>query len=292
MTDQEMAISALDTSETTENATEETPSTDDSQSEMMSIGDLEPGMELTGEVKSITDFGAFVDVGVGPQGLVHISQLSRRRVEKVSDVVKVGDQVQVWVKKVDKKRGRISLTMVRPPSVSLKDLKPDTVLKGVVTRIEPYGVFVDIGTGRDGMIHISQLADGYISSPEEIVSIGDKIDVKVLNVDRKVRKVDLSTKDFFHVAPPPQSQPAVSEDASASKEEPVPTAMELAFQAALKRVEYQEKPLVPKMIAKRLERLFPARHTDGKINGASRRMPRFVVPDKLYGVPLPHTAIK
>jgi small subunit ribosomal protein S1 len=220
-----------------------------------SIGDLEPGMELSGEVKSVTDFGAFVDLGVGPQGLVHISQLARRRVEKVTDVVQIGQQVQVWVKKVDKQRGRISLTMVKPATVSLKDLKPEMVLKGTVTRIEPYGVFVDIGTGRDGMVHISQLADGYISAPADIVTVGDNIDVTVLNVDRKLRKVDLSTKAFFHVEQPePTRHPVVVEEAPQASEEPVPTAMELAFQAAMQREETRTRPSLQKLVSGKARR--------------------------------------
>jgi small subunit ribosomal protein S1 len=204
--------------------------------DQISIANLEPGMQMTGRVKSVTDFGAFVDLGVGPQGLVHISQLARRRVVKVTDVVQVGDEVQVWVKKVDKKRGRISLTMIRPAAVHLKDLEPDMVVEGVVTRIEPYGVFVDIGTGRDGMVHISELADGYVSSPGDVVSLGDHLDARILQIDRKARKVNLSTKDFIKTAQapepepePPQTEQAVEEDKS------VATIMELAFQTSLQR---------------------------------------------------------
>ena len=198
----------------------------------LSIADLEPGMQVTGRVKSVTDFGAFVDLGVGPQGLVHISQLARRRVSKVTDVVQVGDEVQVWIKKVDKKRGRISLTMIRPVILHLKDVQPDMIVQGVVTRIEPYGVFVDIGAEREGLIHISELVDGFVNSPEEVVSIGDRIEARVLQVDRKSRKVHLSTKEFFKIAPPPPPEPAAEEEIEEAKP---PTIMELAFQASLKR---------------------------------------------------------
>ncbi|MGC8880114.1 MAG: S1 RNA-binding domain-containing protein [Anaerolineae bacterium] len=198
----------------------------------LSIADLEPGMQVTGRVKSVTDFGAFVDLGVGPQGLVHISQLARRRVSKVTDVVQVGDEVQVWIKKVDKKRGRISLTMIRPVTLHLKDIQPDVIVQGVVTRIEPYGVFVDIGAEREGLIHISELVDGFVNSPEEVVSIGDRIEARVLQVDRKSRKVHLSTKEFFKIAPPPPPEPAAKEEIEEAKP---PTTMELAFQASLQR---------------------------------------------------------
>jgi len=214
-----------------------------------SILDLEPGIELKGKVKSITDFGAFVDLGIAQDGLVHISELERRRVKKVTDVVQVGDEVQVWVKKVDKKRGRISLTMVRPVTRRFRDLKPETVVEGVVTRIESYGVFIDIGTGRDGLVHVSELTEGYIGSPNEVVSIGDKVKVRVLKVDRKARKVDLTMKEFVEVAKTPEPQPEVAVD------EPTPTLMALAFQAAIEdNNKANEQRDIEKLIADSLKR--------------------------------------
>jgi len=109
MSEQEVVITATPLEDTSAEAAGPEASAD-----LSSIMDLKQGMELTGTVKSVTDFGAFVDLGIAQDGLVHISEMGRRRVDKVSDVVKVGDEVKVWVKKVDKKRGRISLTMVRP----------------------------------------------------------------------------------------------------------------------------------------------------------------------------------
>jgi ribosomal protein S1 len=216
------------------NSTSETEATnaeaakDGDSSVPVSIQDLKPGMALAGRVKSITDFGAFIDMGIAQDGLVHISELVRRRVAKVTDVVQVGDEVQVWVKKVDKKRGRISLTMVKPLTRRFKELKPDTMIEGVVTRIEPYGVFIDIGTGRDGLVHVSELTEGYISSPGEVVSVGEKVQVRVLKVDRKARKVDLSMKEFINIPRSAEVEPTAAED------EPTPTVMALAFQAAIK----------------------------------------------------------
>ena len=222
----------------------------------ISIADIEPGMRMNGRVKSVTEFGAFVDVGVGPQGLVHISQLSRRRVDKVSDVVQVGDEVQVWVKKIDKQRGRISLTMVPPVTVHLKDLEPEMVVEGVVTRIEPYGVFVDIGTGRDGMVHISELADGYVSAPGDLLQVGERIRAKVIQVDRKARKVNLSTKDFFKLAPEPEPEPEAAQAVEPEEEEkPSATIMELAFQASLRRGQASRRDRgIGRLIAKSLRR--------------------------------------
>jgi ribosomal protein S1 len=244
MSEQDLSVTVAGSAEKTEG-----DSKTEGSSFPASISDLEPGMELKGKVKSITDFGAFVDLGIAQDGLVHISELERRRVKKVTDVVQVGDEVQVWIKKVDKKRGRISLTMVRPVTRRFRDLKPDTVIEGTVTRIEPYGVFVDIGTGRDGLVHVSELTEGYIGSPDEVVSIGDKVKVRVLKVDRKARKVDLSMKEFVEVARSPEPEQEAKED------EPPPTLMALAFQAAIDdNDKAKEQPDIEKLISDSLKR--------------------------------------
>ena len=245
MSEQELSVTAPETGD----ISLETPKAEDA-SDHMSIMDLRPGMELTGKVKSVTDFGAFVDIGIAQDGLVHISELARRRVKNVAEVVQVGDEVKVWVKKVDKKRGRISLTMVKPTTRRFKDLKPDIVVDGVVTRIEPYGVFVDIGTGRDGLVHVSELTEGYINSPSEVVSIGDKVQVRVLKVDRKARKVDLTMKEFIKTPEPPEPEPVQEEE-----EGPAQTVMSLAFQAALKDNNGKKKQRdIEKLISASLKR--------------------------------------
>ena len=244
MGEQELAVTVTDGEEIVAEASEA-----EEASFPASILDLDAGMELKGKVKSITDFGAFVDLGIAQDGLVHISELERRRVKKVTDVVQIGDDVQVWVKKVDKRRGRISLTMVRPVTRRFKDLKPDTVIEGTVTRIEAYGVFIDIGTGRDGLVHVSELTEGYITSPNELVSIGDKAKVRVLKVDRKARKVDLSMKEFTEAPAPPAPEP------SAENNEPTPTLMALAFEAAIKDNDNAKKQRdIEKLIANSLKR--------------------------------------
>lgn len=248
MTEQDIAVAAQEAETSSGPQGAEDAEDREKTGQGKSISNLQPGMELTGKVKSITDFGAFVDLGIGQDGLVHISELARRRVEKVTDVVQMGDAVHVWIKKVDKKRGRISLTMVKPATRRFKDLKPDTVIDGVVTRIESYGAFIDIGTGRDGLVHVSELAEGYINSPSEVVSVGDRVEVKVLKVDRKARKVDLSLKEHNKVAQASEPEP-VQED------EPAPTVMALAFQAALKADNGKKKQRgIDRLIATSLKR--------------------------------------
>jgi small subunit ribosomal protein S1 len=196
------------------------PST--SPAKAISVKDLVPGTRFVGKVKSVAEFGAFVDIGVGQDGLVHISELRRGRVEKVSDVVKEGDEVAVWVKDIDTKRRRIGLTMIEPARIDINALEPGMVIEGRVTRLEPYGAFVDIGTGRDGLVHISEISQGYIGSPAEILSVGEEVEVRILKVNRKKGQVDLSIKDV------PAKQIKEEEEP-----EPLPTIMALAFQEAL-----------------------------------------------------------
>ncbi|HXV44806.1 MAG TPA: S1 RNA-binding domain-containing protein [Anaerolineae bacterium] len=207
----------------------------------LSIHNLQIGQRLTGKVKNIAEFGAFVDIGIAQDGLVHISELAKQKVEKVTDVVSQGQEVEVWVKKVDTKRGRISLTMIKPIGLKLRDIAEEAEVEGVVTRLEPYGAFVDIGTDRDGLVHISQITYDYIKHPEDALQVGQKVNVKVLKVNRKKRQVDLSIKALLPPPPPPEEVKKVEETKSQPRreviqeeiveEEPLPTAMAIAYAA-------------------------------------------------------------
>jgi ribosomal protein S1 len=182
------------------------------------IKDLEPRMRLRGKVTKVGLSGAFVDIGLSQDGWVHISQLSKDPVNKVTEVVEEGSEVTVWVRKVDRRRGRISLTMIEPPKRTFHDLKPGMIIEGKVTRLAPFGAFVDIGIGRDGLVHVSELAPGYVEDPSEIVSVGEEVEVKVLNINRGRRQIELSMKEI------PLEE--------IEGEEPLPTIMELAIQEA------------------------------------------------------------
>jgi transcriptional accessory protein Tex/SPT6 len=207
----------------------------------LSIHNLQIGQRLTGQVKNIAEFGAFVDIGIAQDGLVHISELAKQKVEKVTDVVSQGQEVEVWVKKVDTKRGRISLTMIKPIGLKLRDVAEEAEVEGVVTRLEPYGAFVDIGTDRDGLVHISQITYDYIKHPEDVLQVGQKVNVKVLKVNRKKRQVDLSIKALLPPPPPPEEVKKVEEvkpqprqeviPEETVEEEPLPTAMAIAYAA-------------------------------------------------------------
>ncbi len=153
---------------------------------------LEPKTRLTGKIIKTTLAGALVDVGQEIPGVLHISQLQKDPVNKVEDVVREGQEVEVWVRKV--RKDRIELTMIQPLAYDWKDLEPDTIVKGRVVRLESYGAFVDIGAERPGMIHISELARGYVKNASDVVKEGDEVEAKIINVDRKKRQIRLSMK--------------------------------------------------------------------------------------------------
>ncbi|HRK88576.1 MAG TPA: S1 RNA-binding domain-containing protein, partial [Anaerolineales bacterium] len=119
---------------------------------------LEPKTKLSGKILKTTLAGALVDIGQNLPGVIHISQLSDKPVNKVEDVVQEGQAVEVWVKRV--RKDRVELTMVEPLAYEWKELKPDMVVKGKVVRLETYGAFVDFGAERPGLIHVSELTHG------------------------------------------------------------------------------------------------------------------------------------
>ncbi len=188
-----------------------------------SINDLTPGMEVRGTIKRIELYGAFVDIGVGQDGLLHISQLGKPNVHNVADVVQVGQVVPVYVLRVEKEAGRIALSLVKPPETPWEAIAEGQAVKGKVVRIENFGVFVDIGAERPGMIHVSELANGYVNSPSDVVKVGDEVEARIIRINRKKHRIDLSLKAMEE----PIVMPEEPED------EALPTAMELALRRAM-----------------------------------------------------------
>jgi ribosomal protein S1 len=190
-----------------------------------SIHDLSPKMQLQGTVKDTQIYGAVVDLGLEYDGMVHISQLSTQRVNRVTDVVHPGDSVTVWVTKVDSKKGRIGLTMVEPPAVDWTELVENQVYTGTVTRMERYGAFVNIGAERDGLLHVREMSSGYVRDPSDVVKVGDEVEVRILSLDRKRRRIDLSMQGI---------EDATEIEEAETVNEPLQTAMEIALQRAQK----------------------------------------------------------
>jgi ribosomal protein S1 len=194
--------------------------------ERLDLVDLEPKMKFEGTVTNVELYGAFVDIGAERDGLVHISQISQDRVNRVADVLHKGDRVTVWVQQVRPEQGRISLTMVEPPERMMADLKPEQILTGTVTKLTPYGAFVDIGVERDGLVHISEMDEGHIAKPSDVAQEGDEVEVRVIKVNQKRRRIELSMIGMDNTA-----DALVEEE---GEEAPL-TAMELAWQDAMRR---------------------------------------------------------
>jgi len=163
------------------------------------LSSLQPGQVLEGTVQRITDFGAFVDIG-GMDGLVHISQLSHQHIEKTSDVVEEGQKVQVKVLSVDQDNERISLsikeTLPGPWSNIAEKAPKGSILDGTVKRIVSYGAFVEVFAGVEGLVHISQISHKHIGTPHEVLSEGDHVKVKVLDVNESEQRLSLSIKEL------------------------------------------------------------------------------------------------
>jgi small subunit ribosomal protein S1 len=199
----------------------------------VNIADLKPAMELQGTIKRIELYGAFVDVGVGKDALLHISQLGKPNVRNVEDVVKQGETITVYVLKVDAENERIALSLEKPPERPINRLEVGEVVTGEVVRIENFGVFVEIGAERPGMIHVSELAVGFVKSPEDIVTVGGEVQAKIIKVNRKKRQIDLSIKALEEE----QTRADAAAAAEDADDEPMPTAMEMALRRAMDEVD-------------------------------------------------------
>lgn len=235
--------------------------------------EIKPKMHFTGTVVKITLAGALVDLGIGIPGLIHISQLppaeDGQPVKRVEDALSVGQQVEVWVRKV--KEGRVELTMTKPLDLEWRDLKKGMTVKGKVTRLEKFGAFVEIGAERPGLIHISELAHGYVRTPADVVKEGDDVEAQVLDVNRRKKQIKLSLK-ALQEEPVKEEEPtrliehaqkektgrrrkargdersgedrgenAVAYQDSSQAAEPDPTAMEIALREAMERAKAKKQ---------------------------------------------------
>ena len=161
------------------------------------LGDLEVGDIKDGKISSIVNFGAFVDIG-GMDGLVHVSELSWRHVENPNEIVKVGDPVTVKVLEIDNDKERISLSIkqvTEDPWLDFElNFKENDVVDGDVTKVVPFGAFVTIGKGVEGLVHVSEISSEKIESPELTLAIGQNVKIKILELDIPKRRVNLSIK--------------------------------------------------------------------------------------------------
>ena len=176
---------------------------------------LVAGDVVEGKVARLTNFGAFIDLG-GVDGLVHVSEISYERVNKPADALKVGQEVKVKVLSVDAEKGRISLsikqTLPEPWEQVPEQVAEGDVLEGTVKRLTSFGAFVEVLPGVEGLVHISQISHKHIATPNEVLTSGEKIQVKVLSVDAADHRLALSIKAL-------QEKPAVEKKEAAPKKE-------------------------------------------------------------------------
>jgi transcriptional accessory protein Tex/SPT6 len=167
--------------------------------------ELKPGMRIKGKVRNVVEFGAFIDIGVGRDGLAHISTLKRAGIDKS---LSVGDEIDVQVRRVDTDTNRISLTVPgagKGSKTALEDLQVQSLVTGRVVRLVDFGAFVDIGAQTDGLLHVSQMSGSFVNHPSEVVKVGDEIEVRVIEIDSERHRISLTMKSGEE-APAPREQ--------------------------------------------------------------------------------------
>ena len=176
---------------------------------------LAVGDRFTGVVKSLTSYGAFVDIG-GVDGMVHISELSWQRIKNPSEVVSVGDVIDVYVKAIDPEKKKISLGYKKaednPWTIFLNNYSVGDVIPVKIVSITSYGAFARIIPGIDGLIHISQIANKHIEKPQDELTVGQETEAKIIAVDPEKKRVSLSIRALLEEAPAAEDEPAIEAD--------------------------------------------------------------------------------
>jgi small subunit ribosomal protein S1 len=232
---------------------------------------LQPKAHLTGKVIKTTIAGVIVDIGQKVPGVIHISQLQKDPVNRVEDVVQVGQTIDIWVRRAHE--DRIELTMVEPLLLEWREMKPDMLVKGKVERLETYGAFVDIGAERPGLVHVSEMSHDYVKNPSEVLKVGDEVEAMILDVDRRKKQIRLSIKaatpkpeEILVEVIKPEPRKERSNKKSKKQEEfleeveakePELTAFQIAFQKAEDRASKRTKVKKTKAeISKEAEEIF------------------------------------
>ena len=184
-------------------------------------------MHLKGKVLKTTLAGIIVDVGLDKPGIVHIAHMSQEPIKRVEDVVEVGQEVEVWVRREKKDANHVELTMIEPLPLEWREIKKGMVLTGQVVRLEKFGAFIEVGAERPGLAHISELTHEYVRSPEDAVKVGEEVQAKVIDFSKRKKQIKLSLKALIEVP--------VEEVVEAGEVDDTPalTAMEIAYQKAL-----------------------------------------------------------
>jgi len=187
--------------------------------------EVEIGKVYTAPVKSVTSYGAFVDLG-GVDGMAHISELSWSRLKHPSEAVNVGDVIEVYVKDIDREKGRVSLGYKKTeddPWIILKNnFKIGDVIRVTVSSMTAFGAFARVIPGIDGLIHISQISDEHVAKPQDVLKIGEEIDVKLMDIDFEKKRVSLSIKALTEAEPSALTEEEPSDLTEAEPKEAAP----------------------------------------------------------------------
>ena len=184
--------------------------------------EIEVGKHYEGTVKSMTSYGAFVDIG-GIDGMVHVSEISWNRISKPADVLTIGDKIDVYVISFDKENRKISLGH-RDPNENpwarfTSTYEVGDVAKVKVVKLMPFGAFAEVLAGVDGLIHISQIANRRIAQPSEVLTVGDIVDAKITNIDFDKQKISLSIRALSEPAPAARKEVEEVEEETFAPEE-------------------------------------------------------------------------
>jgi len=210
---------------------------------------LRKGERRRGVVSSIVNFGAFVAIGGGVDGLVHVSELTWKHVDHPSEVASVGQEVDVDVLDVDLERERVSLSLKATQEDPWREFErkhqTGEVIDGQVTKLVPFGAFVRVGEGIEGLVHISELSEQHVESPEQVVQVGEQVRVKVVDVDVPRRRISLSIRrvdEGPEVLPEPEIQAESTEAISADlAPEPAPETREALEEASTRADESSQE---------------------------------------------------
>ncbi|MEX2552080.1 MAG: 30S ribosomal protein S1 [Actinomycetota bacterium] len=182
------------------------------------LANLAVGERRTGTVSSVVNFGAFVDLG-GVDGLVHVSELSWRHVDHPSEVVQVGQEIEVEVLSVEPERDRVSLSLKNtqedPWQAFARAHKTGDSVTGVITKLVPFGAFIKVADGIEGLAHISELSESHIELPEQVVQLGQEVQVRVIDVELERRRISLSLKQAGNAPVTPSAPAAPADEAGA-----------------------------------------------------------------------------
>jgi len=219
---------------------------------------LERKMHLKGKIIKTSKAGAIVDIGVEKPALLHVSQIISDKNEpilRVEDSLKENQEVEVYIRNLQD--DRIEVTMRKPLALEWREIDKDMVLKGKVVELEKFGALVDIGAERPGLVHISELTQGYVKNASDVVKIGDEVDVKIIDFNRRRKQIKLSMKalqpglDEINGVKVTPAQPVHRKGKDKKKPaadiveetpaEPEPTVMEIRLKEAMEKAGIEDK---------------------------------------------------